>query len=146
MLFFLLGGCGNVDRFQKENIVLEKLKAAGIDVADYKAIIFIASSGCSGCISTAEDLLIKQHRKNDVNKILFVLARYASVKQARIRLGSDIVKSDAVIVDINNDYGDFLEQYPVAFFLNDNGELEDVSMIKPGAEEDLFGRLDELVN
>ena len=145
LLLVIVGFACRNEKFPAESAIFEKLKTARNDLDKYEAIVFIISSGCSGCISTAESLLINQCRQDDVNKILFVLTRYSSVKQARIRLGSDIIENDNVIVDTKNDYSNFLNQYPVVFFLDD-GHLTDLSVIKPGAEESLFTKLNQLVN
>lgn len=133
-ILFIYSSCNN----QKEkyiNIVrieLEKLDDQLLN--NYSYVVIIPGSGCSGCITEAENFYIKN---KDSKKIFFVFTDILSIKSIKLKVGKDVIERENVFFDKNdaflsNDYNEKI--YPLIFnikekdnihyhFLNSNEEL-----------------------
>ena len=62
--------------------------------------IIIPNQGCEGCISQAEAFVKKNITKKD--SIRYIFTRIQSTKLLKIKLGSDIMSSNKVLLDTAN--------------------------------------------
>lgn len=90
------------------------------DLSGYKAIFFVPSSGCSGCISEAESYLLNNYILSKRKGILFVVTGHRSEKSARVRLGFAMHHPD-VLFDYTQNFNNssFLRQYPKVLMIDD---------------------------
>ncbi len=88
-------------------------------VVDYKYVMLIPNSGCTGCISDAE-YFFKEY--NDKSEILFIFTHIISKKDLRIRVGKENLQRKNVLIDIENRF--YFEQfqesiYPIVAVIKD---------------------------
>ena len=88
-------------------------------VVDYKYVMLIPNSGCTGCISDAE-YFFKEY--NDKSEILFIFTHIISKKDLRIRVEKEILQRKNVLIDIENRF--YFEQfqesiYPIVAVIKD---------------------------
>lgn len=72
----------------------------GEDAKKYKAYLVIPNSGCSGCISSAEDML--KRGINQSNQVKYVLTKIESLKMLSYKMGFDVTKNEKIIIDKQN--------------------------------------------
>lgn len=88
-------------------------------VVDYKYVMLIPNSGCTGCISDAE-YFFKEYKDN--SEILFIFTHIISKKDLRIRVGKENLQRKNVLIDIENRFyfGQFQESiYPIVAVIKD---------------------------
>jgi hypothetical protein len=81
--------------------------------------VIIPNAGCPGCLSSAEDLVLKFKGSPCVK---FVFIEVTSLKQLKIKLGNDILKYPNVLLD-NNGFSSELDLhtfYPLIFYPQNN--------------------------
>jgi thioredoxin-related protein len=86
---------------------------------DYKYLIIIPNSGCTGCISFAENFFMEN---KDNQEMFFVFTKIFSKKDLKIRIGRDnLTRSNVYIDDENRLYLSQYEEniYPVVFIFQD---------------------------
>lgn len=88
-------------------------------VVDYKYVMLIPNSGCTGCISDAE-YFFKEY--NDKSEILFIFTHIISKKDLRIRVEKENLQRKNVLIDIENRF--YFEQfqesiYPIVAVIKD---------------------------
>ncbi|WP_302147406.1 hypothetical protein [uncultured Parabacteroides sp.] len=88
-------------------------------VVDYKYVMLIPNSGCTGCISDAE-YFFKEY--NDKSEILFIFTKKKKKKDLRIRVGKENLQRKNVLIDIENRF--YFEQfqesiYPIVAVIKD---------------------------
>ncbi len=88
-------------------------------VVDYKYVMLIPNSGCTGCISDAA-YSFKEY--NDKSEILFIFTHIISKKDLRIRVGKENLQRKNVLIDIENRF--YFEQfqesiYPIVAVIKD---------------------------
>ncbi|MBT1699139.1 hypothetical protein KK083_19745 [Fulvivirgaceae bacterium PWU4] len=107
----------------------------------YKAIVLVPSSGCTGCINGAEDFLVNKYLEKGKNGLFFIVSGHRSIKEAKLRLGQSVVARD-VYLDLDKYFNrdPFLKGYPQVLFIKD-GELTSVEEITPEASEGIYRRL-----
>jgi len=124
-------GCHSQEKKHEVNITKESfesvMKANNINPMDYKNIIVIPGSGCTGCISEAETYF-KQHAKDKEN--LFVFTAIGDVKILKMKFKDDNVFGDNVFIDERNELVDngFDSIYPSSIIINPDQELLEVSV------------------
>lgn len=101
--------------------------------------VIIPNQGCEGCISTAEDF-VKRHY-TEAGNVKYIFTRARSLKLLRIKLGSEVMNSDRVLVDSGNvirypEKGKDI--YPMIVTMKD-GKVTGVAYQRP--EEDGLGVL-----
>jgi len=87
---------------------------------DYKYLIIIPNSGCSGCITNAETFFIENKERTDV---FFVFTRVQSRRELQLRVGEENLNRSNVYIDSNNRlyFKEFEDSvYPVIFSFQDN--------------------------
>ena len=95
-IFLINCSCENYYRVIAEMIELE----LGDILKNYSMVFIIPGSGCSGCISIAEDFFM-DHVKEKKN--LFILTHNFSKKNLLLKLKKENLEQDNVIVD-NDDF------------------------------------------
>lgn len=93
------------------------------DLKNYDMIVILPGSGCTGCITNAEDFFIKNVQNND--KIKFILTYNNSIKNLTLKLGKENIYLPNTFIDKNNSFylSAFEERmYPMAAIL-DNGKV-----------------------
>ena len=96
-------GCGRDYESDLSKIIKVDLKDS---LQQYDKIVLIPGSGCTGCISNAEDYFFKNVGNNN---ILFILTNNFSEKGLKLRLGADNLSKANVIVDEKNTF--YLRNY-----------------------------------
>lgn len=98
--------------------------------------VIIPNAGCPGCLSSAEDLVLRYKGSSCVK---FVFIEVTSLKQLKIKLGNDILKYPNILLD-NNDISAELDLhtfYPLVFYPQDN-LLYEISPQYPETISDLI--------
>jgi hypothetical protein len=123
---------------ETENIVHKDL------ALNYKAVVFLPSSGCGGCISRAEEFLVNQYIEQQMTGIYFIVTGHFSKKTARLRLG-DALQHQDVYFDYEQKFSSppFLTQFPKVIFIKD-GQQGEVAEINPATGENLYSQLLDL--
>lgn len=127
--------CSNPKEKYINNVCIELNKLSSQIINNYSYIIIIPGSGCSGCITEAENF----YMNNKENKnIFFIYTDILSIKSIKLKAGKDVTEKANVYFDINNIFlsNDYNENiYPLIFniknkkninyhFLNSNENLE----------------------
>ena len=89
----------------------------------YSYVIIIPGSGCSGCITDAENFYI---RNKDSKKIFFIFTDVLSVKSIKLKVGKNVMEKTNVYFDMNDDFlsNDYKENvYPLIFNIKDEGSV-----------------------
>jgi hypothetical protein len=85
-----------------------------------KAYVFIPNTGCSGCISSAEQLLVTML----ANKypVRFVLTHVLSLKTLRLKLGDSVAMNPKVYIDKDNSITEMMatlkQVYPMIVYVD----------------------------
>jgi len=134
-LFFLfcliLISCKPSVKTPESGIEKEKFESVfaknNIQVKDYKNIIIIPGSGCSGCISEAETYF-KAHSKEKEN--LFVFTAIGDVKILKMKFKDSTIFGNNVFIDEKNELVDngFDSIYPSTATLDPDSELVKISV------------------
>lgn len=124
-LFFLILGivfnsCSNSNEnqlnkdFQK---VIRRLNPEEV-TKGYQAYLVIPNTGCTGCISSAESILLENYKKS--KKVKFILTRIESFKNLYLKLKIDINNEPNIILDKDNLFSQepFASIYPQVFFVD----------------------------
>jgi hypothetical protein len=99
--------------------------------SNYKYILIIPYAGCPGCVTNAEEFLIKEIKNN---KYLFIITNYYSRKAISLKLGETLLKNQNILLDSTNRY--FATHcpesiYPITIFI----EKERIKGISLGLPE-----------
>jgi hypothetical protein len=110
-------------------------------------LIILPRAGCTGCISSVEEFLMKDSEKYS-SRVNILLTDVVSLKTARIKLGADLLSAEHVFVDTGSHfYRDVLVSlYPMIISL-DNGRIKLVEEVSPGnihAMDRFYSLLSEL--
>jgi hypothetical protein len=89
-----------------------KVISPGENASQYKAYVVIPNSGCSGCITSAEEML-KQSVKTST-QIKFILTNIESLKMLSYKMGFDVTKNKMILIDKGNLFnsGSLMSIYP----------------------------------
>ncbi|HTO14529.1 MAG TPA: hypothetical protein VLZ83_02110 [Edaphocola sp.] len=98
----------------------------------YSHIIIIPGSGCSGCITVAEDFL-KDNYKNP--ECLFILTSINSLKIINHKIGINVSQLPNVILDYDNVYSRYnMPIYPIVINYNcKERKVKNIVYQKPGS-------------
>lgn len=98
----------------------------------YSYVIIIPGSGCTGCITVAEDFL-KKNYKNP--KCFFVLTSINSLKIVNHKMGINVSKLPNVILDYDNVYSNYsMPIYPVVIIYDcKRRKIKKIVYQKPGS-------------
>jgi len=99
---------------------------------DCKAYLVIPNTGCTGCISSAESLLLENYKTT--KRIKFILTRIESYKNLYLKLKIDINNEPNILVDSNNVFSrkPFASIYPQVFFVDSiTGQIISKDEISP---------------
>lgn len=101
----------------------------------FDAYLVIPGTGCSGCITNAENLMKQNvHRKN----IRFVLTNIESLKELKLKIGESIMANQNVYIDHENQIFKLFNPakfiYPVVIYLNGN-KIKEVAPFEPPTTE-----------
>lgn len=122
ILILILTVTISCDKNSYHNVVSKKLNSQFKDsLKKYEMVVILPGSGCTGCITNAENFFIK-NVSND--KIKFILTYYSSRKSLGLKLGKENIHSSNVFIDDENFF--YLESfeeriYPMVIILN-NGQ------------------------
>lgn len=81
------------------------------NVEKYEAIVIIPGSGCTGCITNAENYFLQNC---DNSSTLFVLTHISSLKELKLRLSQSNLDRENVIIDKANKF--YAPQYEEAIY------------------------------
>jgi hypothetical protein len=130
-MFLILLGCNNSRLSEFNNIR---------NFSKQEPIVYIPNAGCPGCISYAEEFLLKNKGSKCVS---FILVNILSQKQLKIKLGHDIL--DYENIKIEN--GDIFDEYGVTgfypFIVYSTGDIDEIS---PENQQSLIGLEEYLKN
>ncbi len=104
-------------------------------INDCKAFLVIPNTGCTGCISSAESLLLENYKTT--KKIKFILTRIESYKNLYLKLKIDIKNEPNILIDSNNVFSrkPFASIYPQVFFVDTlTGEIISKEEISPSGK------------
>lgn len=147
LMLFLFSAC---DKSGNSNVgdTIEKLESLLNRplYADYEAVLLIPSTGCGGCISSAEEFLLNEYIGQGRSGIFFVIVGYTSRKSAQVKLGSAINHKD-VYFDLNGKLQspEFNVRYPHAFFLKNKNRFTSEE-INPSSSEYLYEKLNAITH
>jgi hypothetical protein len=112
---------------------------------NYKAILFVPSSGCGGCINGAENYLLNNYLSQGRKGIFFVITGHSSEKTVRMRLGEIALRHPDVYCDLHEQYSrpPFMMQYPKVLFL-ERGVITDEVNVNPDTSEEVYKKLSAL--
>lgn len=121
-------GCIRNDQYRYAKSIVEKLPNHN---AKYTMYFVIPGAGCNGCISNAEYFLKTNYgRKN----IRFILTAVDSKKILALKLGEEIVNSNNIYIDVDNEVGPSMENenaiYPFIIQLDKN-RIVDIFILSP---------------
>jgi hypothetical protein len=149
LLFFLFFyGCKSDKVESKESLMLKSLSSlSGKSLDHYKAVVFVPSEGCGGCINSAENFLLHEYLEKNGQGILFVVTGHSSIKSARIRLGQIILSSKDVYLDLKHgfDKPPFMNEYPKMWVLNKNEIISETEM-NPNSSEKAYKILNSIAS
>ena len=98
------------------------------------AILVVPNAGCSGCISSTEDFIIKnQHRFGD---LYVVFTNIQSLKILNARIGEAILSHKNVKLDEDNNYykEELLSIYPHIIYVKDSNFIDIVEVSPENTE------------
>lgn len=87
------------------------------ELSRYESIVLIPESGCSGCISEAENYFLKNREQSE---ILFLFTKFSIEKDLKLKLGIKSLESSNIYLDKVNRYylSKYVEcKYPVVISL-----------------------------
>lgn len=90
---------------------------------DYSYVIIIPGSGCSGCITEAENFY-RNHKDN--KNIFFIFTDISSIKSIKLKIGKDVIKKSNVYFDMDDTFlsKDYSENiYPLIFNIQDKNNI-----------------------
>ena len=140
ILFF---SCNNND---PDNLAVVQLKDTfKKDLNDYKAIVFIPSQGCSGCINGIEDFLINTYIPSKKDNLLFVITGYNSIKSVRVRLGNEVLDHEDILLDLQEVFNrpPFMIQYPKVLSI-ESGKYAETIQIDPNSRDSVYEYLNSI--
>jgi hypothetical protein len=131
MLLFLMNSTACK---QSPHYSIDTFKNLDKGIINRKAIVVIPNQGCPGCISTAENFVIENAKKQ--TDILFIFTRISSMKLLRSKLGTEILQLENVIFD-NKNMIEFLDDtkeiYPMIIFIH-HGRIKKIKYQSPSEE------------
>ncbi|WP_146250886.1 thioredoxin domain-containing protein [Algoriphagus aquaeductus] len=121
-MFLIFMGCSNSNSKEIE------------DFSKKTPLVYIPNAGCPGCISFAEEFLLRNKGSKCVS---FILVNVLSEKQLKIKLGYDIL--DYLNITLEN--GEIFDQYGVSgfypFIVYSTGKVDEISPENQGALKSL---------
>lgn len=104
----------------------------------YERVIILPGSGCSGCITSAEDFFKNNSSNPDY---LFVLTNINSLKILKNKTGVDVYNNKNIVIDKDNKFSNYESAiYPVVVFHDcANNKVEQVEFQSP--ENDAFSKI-----
>ncbi|MDJ1505772.1 hypothetical protein [Xanthocytophaga agilis] len=139
----LLAGCSqsNADY----DLIRQVTQLTGKNLSGYRAVFFVPSQGCDGCINGAENYLLNNYLPRNRKGILFIVTGHKSKKTARIRLGEQALINQDVFVDYVQAFNrePFVSTFPKVIFL-DEGNVQAIHEINPRGGEQVYANLDQI--
>lgn len=148
ILCLIAFGCKIKKVESKEIFILDELSSLiGKSLSQYRAVVFVPSEGCGGCINSAENFLLHEYLEKNGSGIFFVVTGHASIKSARIRLGQVILSSKDVYLDLKHrfDRPPFMNEYPKMLILK-KGDVSSEIEINPNTSERAYKKLTTIAN
>jgi hypothetical protein len=133
--------CNSLDKESDLNVVLDFLEnRVGID-SKVQYCLIIPSSGCGGCITSVEKILLSTSQKPRPD-LIFVLTGFTSDKAIRIHYGESILKNEQVLIDRE---GILIKQLPNGMYPKlvyfEGGKPHKIEDISPDNRSDLLRNL-----
>jgi hypothetical protein len=128
--------CSSADKSSLE-LVGQTVSANDWDIAGATHLLIIPSSGCGGCITAAEEVMLKclPEKKQTVK---FILTGFVSKKALKSRFGASVLANPAVFLD---EQGVLFRQLPDPMYPKliqvDAGNLTKMVEFSPGSIPDL---------
>lgn len=115
------------------------------DLLGYKAIFFVPSSGCGGCINGAENYLLNTYLARGRKGVLFIITGHSSAKSARVRLGPAALEHPDVYFDYHHrfDRPPFMREYPKVLMLED-GKVLSATDVNPESGDGVYHVLNQI--
>lgn len=140
-LFFtilLFGSCKTEDYNSEKYISNEVSKLLSLKNNCYKNIIILPSTGCSGCITVAEDFFSNNYSNKEY---LFVLTNIRSLKLLKNKTGIEVKNKENIYIDKKNIFSNYENPiYPVVILNNcKKNKIENIYFQKPG--NNAFGKI-----
>lgn len=127
LIFLSLSNCNNSLEFR----VNKFLNLTDDNFELNTPYVIIPNAGCPGCLSSAEDLVLKYKGSSCIK---FVFIEVVSLKQLRIKLGKDILNYPNILLDnkgVSSEF-DLHTFYPLIFY-PENNKLQEISPKYPDA-------------
>jgi hypothetical protein len=94
----IMGNCRNDYNHEISKKIASVL---GDDLKNYKYIVIIPGSGCTGCITFAENFFVDNV---DNKEMIFIFTDIISRKQLSIKLKAENIQRPNVLIDSNKDF------------------------------------------
>lgn len=133
ILLILLFSSSCFDKNQKEIYLTNNITKLMQNLEKcYSQIIIIPGSGCSGCITHAENFLKKNHNNQEY---LFILTNIKSLKNINHKIDLKVDQLSNIILDYDNVYSRYyMSIYPILIDYNCNKrKLENIIYQKPNS-------------
>lgn len=117
VIFFILFSSCSTENKKNEEYLSKRVHALMPTLNKcYSHIIIIPGSGCSGCITVAEDFLKTQYNNPEC---LFILTSINSLKIINHKIGVNLSQLSNVILDYDNVYSRYkMSMYPIVINYN----------------------------
>ncbi len=119
LIFFLIFISCNKETYY--NSLQKKIeKHSKSDLEKYRMIVIIPSSGCTGCITQAENFFVDHYKQQDIK---FIFTNLFSYKVLKIKVGVEKIRQKNVFVDsLNLFYLDKFKEriYPFKIEIKEN--------------------------
>lgn len=113
-----MSGC--VKKNYNEDIISKIERLLEEEIINYKYVVLIPNSGCTGCITTAENFFLENNKNKEIK---FIFTYILSKKNLQLRLSSENLSRNNILLDISNKF--YLPQYkesiyPIVFFIKED--------------------------
>ncbi|WP_339606252.1 hypothetical protein [uncultured Roseivirga sp.] len=117
-LLFLFS-CSNLDNRSNIKHIEERISEIDETILTNRAIILIPNSGCTGCISSAEQFIVDFN--DDLKDVKVIFTGINSMKTLRVRIG-DKINDRNIHLDLENEFyfSELITLYPVVIFTKNN--------------------------
>lgn len=139
LILFLLFACNNKNKNTEETNTHYPIFKKTVDSLFGEATpsplvyVILPNTGCGGCISSAEQLLV-EYVKN-ATPVKFILTNITSYKVAKATLGESIITSPLVYADktniLYNKLPDLHQIYPIIFYINNKENPSHFEYVNP---------------
>lgn len=122
-ILFICSSCNNQKEKYINSVRVELEKLDNQFLNNYSYVVIIPGSGCSGCITEAENFYIKNKENK---KIFFVFTDILSIKSIKLKVGKDVIERENVFFDkknafLSNDYNEKI--YPLIFNIKEKENI-----------------------